>query len=186
MALGVEYRPFSKLLEESDILSVHVPLNEDTRYIIDYNEISSMKDGAILINTARKDVINEEAVAQALRKGKLYGVGIDVPKTSEDRAEELRSLFEGYNAIITSHTASSSGQVMARFTDRLSQFVLRSVNGEPPLYPVNKAGESKPNVGLVESLDKRRQIEQDLMNAGIDKDSIAKFYNNEGKLREDN
>ena len=184
IALGVEYRPFSMLLEESDILSVHVPLNEDTRHIIDYNEISSMKDGAILINTARKDVINEEAAAQALRKGKLYGVGIDVPKTSQDRSEELKSLFEGYNTIITSHTASASGQIMARFTDRLSQFVLRSVNGEPPLYPVNKAGEAKPKVGPKKSLEEKRQIEKDLMSAGLDKDSIEKFYKNDGRLRE--
>ena len=182
--LGVEYRPFSMLLEESDILSVHVPLNEETRHIIDYNEISSMKDGAILINTARKDVINEEAAAQALRKGKLYGVGIDVPKTSQDRSEELKSLFEGYNTIITSHTASASGQIMARFTDRLSQFVLRSVNGEPPLYPVNKAGEAKPKVGPKKSLEEKRQIEKDLMSAGLDKDSIEKFYKNDGRLRE--
>ena len=183
IALGVEYRPFSMLLEESDILSVHVPLNEETRHIIDYNEISSMKDGAILINTARKDVINEEAAAQALRNGKFYGVGIDVPKTSEDRSEELKTLFEGYNTIITSHTASASGQIMARFTDRLSQFVLRSVNGEPPLYPVNKAGQSKPNVGPIKSLVEKREIEKDLMNAGLDKDSITKFYKNDGRLR---
>jgi len=181
--LGVEYRPFSNLLEESDILSLHVPLNEETKHIIDYNEIATMKDGAILINTARKDVINEEAAAQALRKGKLYGVGIDVPKTSEDRSEELKSLFEGYNTIITSHTASASGQIMARFTDRLSQFVLRSVNGEPPLYPVNKARQSNPKVGPKKSLEEKRQIEKDLMNAGLDKDSISKFYKNDGRSR---
>ena len=176
MKLGVEYRSFSKLLEESDVLSVHVPLNEETRHIIGIDEISTMKDGAILLNTARKDVIDEEAAAQALRKGKLYGVGIDVPKTREDRAEELMSLFKGHNAIITSHTASASRQIVARFTDRLSQFVHRSVNGEPPLYPVNKAGVSKMSGGAHKSLDKRRLIEQDLTSAGIDKDAIAKFY----------
>jgi len=181
--LGVEYRSFSQLLEESDILSVHVPLNEETRHIIGLNEISKMKDGAILINTARKDVIDEGAAAQALREGKLYGVGIDVPKTSDDRAEELMSLFRGYNSIITSHTASASRQIMPRFTDRLSQFVQRTINGEPPLYPVNTVGKSWLNVSSVKSQDKRRQIEQDLMNAGLDKDAITKFYKNNGDPR---
>lgn len=180
--LRVEYRPFSKLLEESDILSVHVPLNEDTRHIIDYNQISKMKDGAILINTARKDVINEEAAAQALRAGKLYGVGIDVPKTSEERAEELRRLFRGHNAIITSHTASVSGQIVDRFTHRLSQFMLRSVNGEPPLYPVNEAGFAKLNINT-ESQDNRQQVEQDLINAGLDKDALSKFYKKDGTMK---
>ena len=133
-----------------------------------------MRDGAILLNTARKDVIDEEAAAQALRSGKLYGVGIDVPKTSEDRAEELMSLFDGYNSIITSHTASVSGQIVERFTDRLSQFIQRSVNGEPPLYPVNKAG-MKLNAGAQQSVS-RSAVEKELSSAGLDKDAVAKFF----------
>ena len=172
--LGVEYHSFSKLLEESDILSVHVPLNDETRHIIGSDEISRMRDGAILLNTARKDVIDEEAAAQALRSGKLYGVGIDVPKTSEDRAEELMSLFDGYNSIITSHTASVSGQIVERFTDRLSQFIQRSVNGEPPLFPVNKAG-MKLNAGAQQSVS-RSAVEKELSSAGLDKDAVAKFF----------
>lgn len=172
--LGVEYRSFSELLEESDILSVHVPLYEKTRHIIGNDEMSMMKDGAILINTSRKDILDEKAAAKALRNGKLYGVGIDVPKTSENRAEELKILFEGYNAIITSHTASASGQIMARFTDRLSKFVLRSTKGDPPLYPVNKIGIAMLNRPK-ELLNNRRALERGLISAGLG-DSVAKFF----------
>ena len=171
--LGVEYSSFSRLIEESDVISVHVPLNDGTRHIIGAKEIADMKDGAILINTARKDVIDEKAAAKALRSGKLYGVGIDVPKTSEDRAEELRSLFEGYNSIITSHTASESGQVMERFCDRLSEFIRRAANDEPPLYPVNNVGLSKASIYPDE---RRRAFERAIEDAGLDKRAVAKFF----------
>ena len=135
--LGVEYRSFNDLLKESDVLSIHVPLSDETRFMIGEKEISKMKDGVIVVNTTRRDVVDEGALSTALRSGKIYGVGIDVPKTGNSRAEELRDLFHGCNAIITSHTASNSGQIMGRFTERLSDFVRRAVNGEPPRYPVS-------------------------------------------------
>jgi len=135
--LGVEYRSFDDLLRESDVLSIHVPLSDETRFMIGEKEISKMKDGVIVVNTTRRDVVDEGALSKALRSGKIYGVGIDVPQTGDSRAEELRDLFHGCNAVITSHTASMSGQLMGRFTERLSDFVRRAVNGEPPRYPVS-------------------------------------------------
>jgi len=132
----VEYHSFDDLLRESDVLSVHVPLTDETRHMIGENEIASMKDGAIIVNTARKDVVDEKALSKALREGKLYGVGIDVPKTSEDRAEELRDLFHGYNAITTGHIASFSGQIVDRFNERISESVRRVLRGEPSNFLV--------------------------------------------------
>ena len=136
--LGVEYRSFEDLLKESDVLSVHVPLSDETHHMIAEEEVAMMKDGAILVNTARRDVIDESAVSKALRAGKLYGVGIDVPKTVEDRAEELKDLFLGCNALMTSHTASISGQIMGRFIHRISECVRRVMEDEPPEFLVSK------------------------------------------------
>ena len=135
--LGVEYRSFKDLLKESDVLSVHVPLSDETRHMIGEKEVASMKDSAIIINTSRKDVVDEEALSEALHEGKLYGVGIDVPKTREDRAEELRSLFQGYNAIATSHIASFSGQIVGRFNERISESIRRVLTGEPSNFLVD-------------------------------------------------
>ena len=176
--LGVEYRSLPRLLKESDILSVHIPLNDETRHIIGSKEISLMKNSAILINTSRKDVIDEIAAAHALRSGKLYGVGIDVPKTSEDRASELKELFMGYNAIITSHTASESGQIMDRFTDRLSEFVRRATKGEPPLYPIKN---SKVTGITISKFEQKRAFIKDIEDAGLDKSAVAKFYEDDRK-----
>jgi len=134
--LGVEYRSFEDLLKESDVLTVHVPLTDETRQMIGEDEVATMKDGAIVVNTARRDVVDESALSNALRRGKLYGVGIDVPKTSEDRAEELRELFGGYNAIITSHIASVSRQIMGRMIERMSENIRRALSGEEPRFLV--------------------------------------------------
>ncbi|MHA2394710.1 MAG: NAD(P)-dependent oxidoreductase [Promethearchaeota archaeon] len=134
--LSVEYRSFHDILKESDVLSIHVPLSDETRHMISENEIASMKDGAIIINTARKDVVDEQALSKALKEGKLYGVGIDVPKTSEERAKELKDLFHGYNAIATSHIASISGQILVRFNERISECIRRVLMGEPPRFLV--------------------------------------------------
>lgn len=134
--LGVEYRSFEDLLKESDVLTVHVPLTDETKHMISEDEVATMKDGAIVVNTARRDVVDESALSNALRRGKLYGVGIDVPKTSDDRAEELRKLFEGHNAITTSHIASVSRQIMGRFIEQLSENVRRALSGEEPRFLV--------------------------------------------------
>ncbi|NQT08390.1 3-phosphoglycerate dehydrogenase [Candidatus Bathyarchaeota archaeon] len=134
--LGVEYRSLEDLLKESDVLSVHVPLTDETRHIIGKDQVAMMKDGAIVVNTSRRDVVDESALSEALRDGKLYGVGIDVPKTCEEQAEELSEMFKGCNAVTTSHVASGSGQLWGRFIERLSESVRRHVAGEPPRFLV--------------------------------------------------
>jgi phosphoglycerate dehydrogenase-like enzyme len=140
---GVEYRSFKELLKESDVISVHVPMTDETRHIISDNEIALMKDGAIIINTSRKDVVNEQALSKALREGKLYGVGIDVPKSSEDRAEVLRDLFHGSNAIATSHIASISGQIVDRLNEQISESIRRVLKEEPLNFLVSTSVQRK-------------------------------------------
>ena len=82
-ALGVKYRGFEDLIRESDILTIHTPLTEETMGLIGGPEIEKMKDGAI-INTAREGVLDEQAAAYALKSGKLSGVGVDVVKVRVD------------------------------------------------------------------------------------------------------
>ena len=134
--LGVEYRSFKELLMESDVLTVHVPLTDETRHMIGKDEVAMMKDGVIIVNTTRRDVVDESALSRALLSGKLLGVGIDVPKTGDNRAEELRRLFEGHNAITTSHIASASRQVMGRMMGRVGENIRRAMMGEEPKFLV--------------------------------------------------
>ncbi len=135
-ALGVEFRDFGELLSESDILTVHVPLTDETRGIIGRDEIASMRDGAILVNTARSGIIDEVALAEAVRDGKLSGVSIDVPRTPDEIPEFQRRFGVLKNVIITPHAATSN-EAMMRAWDQVVDNVCRLFEGGKPLYLVN-------------------------------------------------
>lgn len=94
--------PFEALLARSDILSLHVPYSEENRHMIGAAQLAAMKEGAILINTARGGLVDEEAVAAALRSGRLAGAGLDVFEK-----EPYKGPLAGVSgAILTAHTGS--------------------------------------------------------------------------------
>jgi len=127
--LGAIYSSFDRLLTESDILSIHVPLTEETRGIIGKDEIAKMKDGAIIVNTARKDVVDESAVFEALGQGKLFGFGTDFMPD--------RSISDLRNVMITPHVSAFTVEGVKRAKDQLFDNVYRFLRGEKPLYLVN-------------------------------------------------
>ncbi|MGD2200088.1 MAG: 2-hydroxyacid dehydrogenase [Candidatus Bathyarchaeota archaeon] len=135
--LGVEYATLEELLRESDVLSVHTPLTNETRGMIGREQIGMMKTGAILVNTARKGIVDDAAVAEALRSGKLWGVGIDVPRTPEEQ-DELREIFKGLdNVVLTPHIASGTWNASEQFFDQIRDQITRFTRGEKPLYLLN-------------------------------------------------
>jgi len=104
--LGVERVDRDTLLQTADIISLHCPLTDETRHVINAETIARMKPGALIINTARGPLINEADLVEGLRSGKLSGAGLDVyEKEPLDAASPLRSLP---NVILTSHAASVS------------------------------------------------------------------------------
>lgn len=127
--LNVEYVPFNQLLRESDIVSVHTPLTPETNGLIGYNEIESMKDGAFLVNTARKEIIDEAVALEALRSGKLAGLGvdftIDVPLSGSE------------NVFVTDHIGSATVEGSVRVKKQYIGNLCRVIKGEKPLYLVN-------------------------------------------------
>lgn len=135
--LGVEYCEFDRLLAASDILSIHMPLTDETRGMIGRKELAQMKTGAILINTSRREVVDEAALADALREGKLSGAGIDVPRPSEDITEIKNPLIGMENVMLTPHMAGGSRESMARAIAQVTENINRVLSGEKPLYLVN-------------------------------------------------
>jgi len=127
--LVVMYRSFNEILEESDVLSIHVPLTEETRGMIGRDEIAKMKEGAIIVNTARKEVVDESAVFEALDGGKLFGFGTDF--------EPDRSLSGIRNVMMTPHVSGFTVEGVARAKVQLFDNVFRFMRGEKPLYLVN-------------------------------------------------
>jgi len=138
--LGVEYRPLRELLAESDIVSLHVPLNDETRGMIGGDEVEAMKDGAIIINTARAGIIDEGAVAEALNSGKLSGAGLDFVNTRVENGVHVPDspLLECENVVITPHIAGPTRESMLRGHEQWAENIIRLLNHEKPRYLVNK------------------------------------------------
>lgn len=113
----------SRLLGRSDVVSIHVPLTDDTRGLLDRPTLESMRPGAILINTARGGIVDEMAVADALRSGRLGGAAIDVFE-SEPLSPEIAAAFEGLdNVILSPHIAGNTEESV----DRVAQMTVDAV-----------------------------------------------------------
>ncbi len=98
---GIKFLPLEEMLAQSDVVSLHCPLTEKTRGMVDDAFISMMKPGAILINTARGGILNEKALYEALKDGRISAAGLDVMATEPPGADN--PLFSLSNCIITPH-----------------------------------------------------------------------------------
>jgi len=131
-SLEAEFLPLNELLRRSDIVSIHVPLTEETRRIIGAEEISKMKDGAFLINTSRGSVVDEEALLEALKSGKLSGAALDVYEVEPPKNWEIIKLP---NVICTPHigaqTVEAQKQSSVTLADKIIQFFERFQSDSP-------------------------------------------------------
>lgn len=138
--LCVEYRSFDGLLAESDIVSIHTPLTDETKRMIGEREIGLMRDGAILINTARAGILDDRAVAEALKVGKLSAAGIDDLNT-----RVVDGVLFGYsplvdcdNVVFTIYQAGTTKEARARESKQWVENINRFLDGEKPHYLVNE------------------------------------------------
>jgi D-3-phosphoglycerate dehydrogenase len=122
------------LLEVSDIVSLHVPLMEKTRNLIDAAALSRMKPGAILVNCARGGVVNERDLAAALENGKLAGAGIDVFEVEPPQDSPLLGIE---NAVLSPHTAAFTTQALANMDRGVVEQLIGYSKGEKPPHAVN-------------------------------------------------
>lgn len=132
-AAGAEYVLFEKLLAESDIISVNVPLNAGTRHLIGADEIAKMKDGVVIVNTARGAIIDEAALADALESGKVAAVGLDVYEREPEIHEKL---IRQERALLVPHLGTHTTETLAKMEAWAMENARRAVLGEPLLSPV--------------------------------------------------
>jgi phosphoglycerate dehydrogenase-like enzyme len=133
-ALGVKFRLLRELIRSSDIVSLHVPLNDSTRHIIGAEELALMKPTSIIINTSRGPVIDEIALAATLAAGKIFGAGLDV--FDQEPPPSNNPLFRLDNVVLTAHFAGPTwDNHTARFRNAFDN-VQRVARGEPPLWVV--------------------------------------------------
>jgi glycerate dehydrogenase len=128
---GVEFTPFDEVLWASDVISLHAPLTPDTRNLIGSKELRKMKRTAILINTSRGGLVDEQALVEALTKGVIAGAGFDVlTKEPPKQGNPLLDLRMP-NFILTPHVAWASEGAMQFLADQLIDNIEAFVGGKP-------------------------------------------------------
>ena len=124
-----------ELLQQSDVVSVHCPLTEKTRYLLDEKMLRLMKPSAYLINTARGSIVEEAALDKLLEEKKLAGAAMDV--FSVEPGSPSHPLFRHDNFLCTPHMAWHSEESAKELKRKAAEEVRRVLRGEPPLYQVN-------------------------------------------------
>jgi phosphoglycerate dehydrogenase-like enzyme len=131
--LGARAVPLDELLATSDVVSIHAPFTPATDGMIGHQELEAMKDGAVLVNTARGRLVDTTALEAELASGRISAV-LDV--TSPEPLPADSSLLRMPNVFVTPHVAGAMGSELSRLTDAAIDEVARYVRGEPPAHPV--------------------------------------------------
>lgn len=126
-----EWVEAEELFERADVVSLHCPLTEATRRLADAEMIGRMKEGAFFLNTARGELVDEEALAEALDEGRLGGVAVDVVADEPIQPEHPLLEVEGDNCIITPHNAWTSLEARRRLLESAAENVAAYLEGEP-------------------------------------------------------
>jgi glyoxylate reductase len=135
--LGVELVDLDTLLASADAISVHVPLSDQTRGLIDEKALGRMKPGAFLVNTSRGQVVREDALYRALKNGSLAGAGLDV--LSDEPPSARHPLFELENVVVTPHVGSDTIGTFQRVFETAVSDIALFFGGKQPAHVVNPA-----------------------------------------------
>jgi glyoxylate reductase len=133
--LGVEFADLDKLYAESDFVTLHVPLTDQTRNMINRDAIYEMRKGVIVVNTARGPVVHEQDLVDALRDGHVGGVGLDVYENEPNINPELYAME---NVILTPHIASATWEARNKMGAQAVDAILQTLSGNQPSNIVNK------------------------------------------------
>jgi phosphoglycerate dehydrogenase-like enzyme len=137
--LGCSFRPLQKLLSESDVVSIHVPLTAQTTGMIGERELRMMRSSSVFINPSRGELTDEAALGRAVSEGWIGGAGVDVfSKEPPDITHPLISAAkDGANIVLTPHTAGATSDARLRIIQVTVQNVLRVMLGQKPENVVN-------------------------------------------------
>ena len=133
----VEYVSLKQLLQQSDIVTIHCGLDENTRGMIGEAELQLMQPTAYLVNTARPQIVDKGALVHCLKTGNLAGAAIDVWETIPCPADDPLLLLD--NVLATSWSAYYTDKAVSNMHRRAAQEIVRVLQGHPPQHPVNKA-----------------------------------------------
>ena len=131
--LGARYLELEDLLRESDFVSIHTPLTDATRHLIDERELGLMQDTAILVNTSRGPVVDEAALAEALEGGRIFAAGLDV---YEEEPKVHPKLLELEKAVLAPHIGSATIETRDSMATLAAENLAAVLRSEEPKSPV--------------------------------------------------
>lgn len=134
--LGVQRVELEELLQVSDFVSIHVPLTEDTHHLLGKKELDLMKPSAVLVNTARGEIVDEEALIQSLQEKKLFAAGLDV--FAREPIDEDHPLLQMEQVVVLPHIGSASFRTRARMAQVACENLLAVLEGKNPPNPVSR------------------------------------------------
>lgn len=153
--LGISFQPFNELLATNEVVSIHVPLNEQTRGMIGRRELALLPPGALLINTARGEIVDQEALAEALESGHLGGAAIDTiyPEPPPRDHPLLKLSGEARDRLLlTPHLAGVTVGAFSRLLRAALANLKRVAGGEPPQNVVNGVCEARKPINVPDRL----------------------------------
>lgn len=126
--------PLGELLEQADVVSLHTPLTRDTRHLIDARAFARMKPTALLVNTARGGIVDQEALREALLAGRIAGAGLDV--TEPEPLPGDHPLLDAPNVIVVPHLGSATRRTRAKMAEMAVENLLAALDGRPMPHAV--------------------------------------------------
>ena len=138
---GVEFTSLEALLGEADFVSIHLALTPETRGLLDAGALARMRPGAILVNTARGGIVDEQALLEALRSGRLAAAALDV--YSREPLDPASPLQSAPNLLLTPHIGSASIATRSRMADLAVDNLLAGLEARPLRHCANR---ESPNV----------------------------------------
>ncbi|MBN1958850.1 MAG: phosphoglycerate dehydrogenase [Desulfuromonadales bacterium] len=134
---GVKLVSLDDIIRFSDIITVHTPLNDETRDMINAEHFAGMQDGVIIINCARGGIINEEAMLAALNSGKCVGAAFDVWSEEPPKSQVLKDLIGHPNMLVTPHLGANTFEAQKNVAVDVSNEIVNFVDGRPIANAVN-------------------------------------------------
>jgi D-3-phosphoglycerate dehydrogenase len=133
---GVEAASVDEICREADLISLHAPLNDTTRHLIDARRLALMRPTALLVNTARGGLIDLDALSDALRERRILGAGLDV--FEPEPPDPAHPLFGLDNVVVTNHIGWYSQESMRDLQRKAAEEAVRVLRGEAPLHWLNR------------------------------------------------
>ncbi len=156
--LGVELVPLDRLWAESDVVTLHAPLNDATRHLVNADSLAQCRDGVYVVNCARGGIVDEAALLDGLKSGKVGGAALDV-YSQEPPPPGLDELVRHPRTVTTPHIAASTAEAQEKVARQVTQQVIEALHERPVSTPVNAGAiraaaqpEARPFIDLADRL----------------------------------